>query len=180
MPPTHPHTPPHTPPPHSNPPKPAAAAGRTPSLNTDQLLLIVVGAHPRAEQHDRAVGYRLRQVILDRLLAYSGQDDAEMLPFTPLVMSDVWYLNDPSLRSCPTICVGAPGVNALSAYLGDKLPSVFVIDDVLMVQLDLDLADLIACCWGSSPESTLAATDAFCEKYLDEFLHAALKRAQSV
>lgn len=166
-------------PPNSMSSKPAPASSGSQSLDTDQLLLIVVGAHPRAEQHDRAVGYRLRQTILDRLLAYSGQSDPEMLPFQPLVMSDVWYLNDPSLRSCPTISIGAPGVNALSAYLGDKLPSVFVIDDVLMVQLDLDLADLIACCWGSSPESTLAASDAFTERYLDEFLHAALKRVQT-
>lgn len=167
----------------SNPngPRQPAAKGSTAAVqpvNVDELLLIVVGAHPKAEQHDRAIAYRLRQTILDRLLAYSGQNDPAMLPFSPLVMTDVWYLNDPSLRSCPTISVGGPGVNALSAYLGDKLPSVFVIDDVLMVQLDLDLADLIACCWGTSPESTLAAGDAFCERYLDEFLHAALKRAE--
>ena len=54
-------------------------------------------------------------------------------PLNPMVVSDVWYLNDPSLRNCPAISVGAPGVNALSAYLGDKLPSAFVIDASLNV-----------------------------------------------
>lgn len=148
-------------------------------VDSESLILVVVGAHPKAELHDRAIAYRLRQVIVDRLLAYSGETDPALLPFTPLVVTDVWYLNDRSLRGRPAVCVGAPGVNALSAYLADKLPSAFVIDDVLMVQLDLDLEDLTACCWGTSPASTLAAVDAFCERYLDEFLHAAIKRVQA-
>jgi len=45
-----------------------------------------------------------------------------------LVCSDVWYLNNDPLRSRPTISIGGPGVNALSAYLADKLPSAFAIE----------------------------------------------------
>lgn len=147
-------------------------------LETATLVPIVVGAHPKAELFDRPVAYRLRQTIHDRLVEYSGQDDPALLPFRPLVMSDVWYLNDPALRERPTISIGAPGVNALSAFLASRLPSVFVVDDVMMVQLDLELDDLVACCWGTRPDATQSAADVFRDRYLDEFLRAAIRQAE--
>jgi len=142
-----------------------------PHLDTESLLLIVVGAHPRAETGDRPQAYRLRQLIADRLSASFGPQP----PLTPLVVTDVWYINDSGLRRRPTISIGGPGVNALSAYLGDKLPSAFVVDDRFMVQMDLDLSDLIACCWGVSAEATANAVDAFVQRYLDGFLDASAR-----
>jgi len=73
------------------------------------------------------------------------------------------------------VSIGAPGVNALSAYLGDKLPSAFVVDDHFMVQMDLDLNDLVACCWGVSTVATAHAVEAFIERYLDAFMDAAAR-----
>lgn len=143
-------------------------------IDVDTMLPIVVGAHPRAEKHDRPIAAALRDEIARRIVArFPGS--AEHAPLQPLVITDVWYLNDNSLRSCPCICVGAPGVNALSAYLGDKLPSAYVIDDTLMVQLDPELTELTACCWGVNAASTAAAIRAFCDKYLDAFLDAAIR-----
>jgi hypothetical protein len=145
-------------------------------IDADTLFLIVVGAHPRAEQTDRPIAYMLRQRVAKWLAKrFEGAEP----PLTPLVVSDVWYLNDNSLRRCPAVSVGGPGVNALSAYLGDKLPSAFCVDDHMMVQMDLDLNDLVAVCWGVTPEATANAVEAFTERYLDEFMEAAA-RARAV
>jgi hypothetical protein len=153
------------------------AAPKTPrddaAFDVDTLLLIVVGAHPRAEATDRAVAYRLRQAFADALAARHGGEP----PLRPLVVTDVWYLNDASLRGCAAVSVGAPGVNAFTAYLGDKLPSAFVVDDRLMVQMDLDLTDLIAACWGVDARATAEAAEAFVSRYLEDFTLAAVRRA---
>lgn len=189
------------------------------SLDPADLLLIVVGAHPRAESADRPVAYWLLEKIRERQAALataahahidglaagcgldeypsghaggtgptggggggaaiggsmtsSGEAGGRRGGRRPLVCSDVWFLNDDSLRNCPVIAVGGPRVNALSAYLGDKLPGALVIDGVLMVQLDIEFAERSACCWGESTDGTLQAVELFCEKYLDGFLHAA-------
>lgn len=144
------------------------------SIDIAALVLIVAGAHPKAEMFDRPRAYALAARIGDWLGArFSGQAGGP--PVRPLVVSDVWYLNDPSLRQCPTISIGSPGVNALSAYLGDKLPSAYVVDQALMVQMDVELTDLLACCWGVGHEQTSIATRVFEERYMDAFLDAACR-----
>jgi hypothetical protein len=141
-------------------------------IDSDSLLLIVVGAPPRAEMTDRPIAYRLRERMASWLLSKFTDEDP---PLTPLVVTDLWYLNDAALRRSPSVSIGGPGVNAFSAYLGDKLPSAFVVDDRLMVQMDLDLTDLVACCWGVDTETTGHAVEAFVDRYLDDFLEAATK-----
>ncbi len=135
----------------------------------------MTGAHLRAEVADRPLAYSLRDRIVKWLVTRYG-NDTQRHPFDPVVCSDVWYLNNEDLRSCPTISIGGPGVNALSAYLGDKLPSAFVIENVLVVQVDLDFDDMVACCWGMDHVTTVSAVDAFCDRYLDSFLEAAANR----
>ncbi|MCC6322005.1 MAG: hypothetical protein IT438_11290 [Phycisphaerales bacterium] len=141
------------------------------ALETDCMIPIVVGAHPRAEHTDRPIAYRLRE-LMNLWLA----NHAEHLPdpLTPIVVTDVWYLNDAALRERPSVSVGGPNVNAFTAYLADKLPSAFTIDDVLTVQMDLAMSDVLAACWGTGSPDTLRAVDAFCERYLDQFMDAAV------
>ena len=69
----------------------------------------------------------LREEVNRRLIDRFGDD----LPLDVVVCSDVWRLNDESISTRPTISIGGPGVNALSAFLGDKLSSVFVVEDQL-------------------------------------------------
>lgn len=105
--------------------------------------------------------------------------DRRSLPaLDPLVCSDLWYLNDDALRAQPTIAIGHPGVNALSAHLGDKLPTALVVDDRRLVQLDPELIDLAACCWGVDERETHAAVDDLCERFLEDFLDAADARVR--
>jgi hypothetical protein len=159
------------------------------------MILIVVGAHLRAEAADRPLAYALREKAHRWLNAHfpapadapdPGADPSEHDEFDPgaprpghpcsvLVCTDVWYLNDASLRVWPTISLGGPGVNALSAYLADKLPGVLVVDDVLMIQMDPELAEATAAVWGIDHRATISAVDAFAERYLDPFMTAATR-----
>jgi hypothetical protein len=135
-------------------------------MDLDRTLLIVTGAHLEAETHDRPVAYTLR----DRMLA--GLSERGQAKGQVIVCSDLWYLNNEALRHRPTVSVGAPALNALTAFLGDKLPSVFTVDGVLVVQADLEMLDLVVCCWGRDHASTEAAVKAFGERYLDQYLDA--------
>ena len=136
----------------------------------ERLIAVVAGAHLRAEADDRPIAYDLAAAIERRLEAAEGTG------VRVVVCSDLWYLNDDRLRSMPTVSVGGPEVNALSAFLADKVPSAFAIDGVLVVQMDMEFRDLVACCWGVSADATRAAADAFRDRYLGLFLETALRR----
>ena len=125
---------------------------------SENAVLVVCGAHLRAEWHDRPIAYRLRTK-----LAEHGAAGA-------VGVSDIWYLNHDELRQRPTVSVGGPEVNALTAYLGARVPSSYVVEGRCVVQFDVASADPIAACWGAGPDGTLEAVDAFCERYLDEFV----------
>lgn len=148
-----------------HPPQPAHGA----LVELDRVIPIVVGASLESEAHDRPIAQRLAGVI-NRMV---GADDGAIGP--ALVCTDLWYLNDDRLRARPTVSVGRPDRNALSAYLGDKTPSAYVVDDVLMVQADPEMSEAVVCCWGVDERATAWSVDAFIEKYLDAFIAAALR-----
>jgi hypothetical protein len=133
----------------------------------EDLLVIVVGAHLRAEVADRPIAETLCLEILSR------QERAELAGPAPIVCSDLWYLNDQALQRRPTISVGAPEVNAATAHLGSRLATCFVIEGSLRIQLDPDYVDLRACLWGVDTAATATAVTLFGERYLDGFLDAA-------
>jgi hypothetical protein len=70
------------------------------------------------------------------------------------------------------VSVGGPTVNALTAYLGDKLSSAFAVDGLFLVQADWATQTPVACCWGIHAEATAAAVDTFVERYMDEWVGA--------
>lgn len=149
----------------------------------EELVLIVVGAHPRAEVGDRPWAYELARRIDERIRARSSLAPSSH-PTSPsrlsaLVCTDLWYLNDRALRARPSVSVGAPGVNAFTASLADRLPTAFVVDGKYAVQFDHDSPDAIACCWGADPALTGAAVEAFCARVLDEFLDLASRARPS-
>jgi hypothetical protein len=139
--------------------------------NADEWLLIVVGTHPEAERSHRPLAYRLRERVL-RWIDQQREGEIDR-PRSPLVLSDVWYLNARELQSTPTIAIGEAGVNAATAYFAHRLPTAFVIDGAFRVQLDPEFIDPKACIWGASPAATASGIDLFVERYLDDFLRAA-------
>ena len=68
-------------------------------------------------------------------------------------------------------------VNALSAFLIDKVPTAFAIDDVLSIHMDVEDADPIACVWGTSAGALASGVDAFCERYAERFVRLASARS---
>ncbi|HED54777.1 MAG TPA: hypothetical protein ENJ00_11340 [Phycisphaerales bacterium] len=123
----------------------------------------MVGAHIRAELNDRFSAHRLAEAVDAELLAQG-------LPLRSVVCTDLWYLNDDRLRPRPTISVGEPSLNALTAFLADKLPDVYSVRDELIVQMDLKGEDHVVCCWGRDAEMTRRAIAVFCERYLEQFV----------
>lgn len=131
-----------------------------------EQVVIVTGAHLEAERAHRPLAYHLREKLLERLDAPG--------PDAVVVCSDLWYLNHPHLRAQPTIAVGGPEVNALTASLADRLPSLFAIDGELLIQGDASFDAPIACIWGVDPASTAKAVAIFEERHLAGFLDAAV------
>ena len=139
------------------------------NIDTTQLLLIVVGAHLRAEVADRPLAYWISGRIEDWLEKY--QDELNS-PFLPVVCSDVWYVNHEQLQQRPTICIGGPGVNALSSYFRKDLATALILEDKLIIQLDPEFVDLRVCIWGMNHTLTHEAVETFTTKYLDQYLRA--------
>jgi len=137
---------------------------------TEQLLPVVVGAHPRAEMGERPWAGKIAREMR-RILREGGQALGEGL--IPLVVSDVWFLNDEALMRQPVIALGDPGVNAASAYLATRLPATYAVENACQVLLDPELFELKACLWGVNDESTGAAVEYFLQKWLQKFLQAA-------
>jgi hypothetical protein len=143
-----------------------------PDIEIDNLLLIVVGGQLRAEAADRPLAYRLLEAVQAQLHQQIGSTD---WPIEPLVCTDILYMNQGELQARPTISIGGPGVNAVSAYLYQKLPTALAIEDKLVVQLDVDFADFRGAIWGVDAQHTLAALELFEQKYLPEFINALLR-----
>lgn len=122
-------------------------------------LPIVVGAHLVAEVNHRAMAYDLHAICEDSL-----RENGSAL--RPVVCTDLWYLNNDDLRARPTISLGPPGLNALTAFLADKLPTAYAIDDTLAIQYDPEFADLAAAVWGVDTETTARAVGIFADKHL--------------
>ncbi|MEM7577038.1 MAG: hypothetical protein AAF328_06130 [Planctomycetota bacterium] len=138
------------------------------SDNAFAAVIIVIGAHPRAEAGDRPLAYRVRSEIerwKDKHAEALGTN------LGVLVCTDLWYMNDEALRQRPTICIGGPGVNALSAYLAEHLSETHAAADVLM-QLDEDFTDLRVILWGRDHGKTVHGVELFLDKFLDAYLRA--------
>ena len=138
-------------------------------LEPELVVPIVVGAHPQAEISDRPWANRLARRL--RSVLRSRGHDLVGGPL-PLVMTDVWYLNDDQLRTQPTLAVGDPAVNAASAMLATRLPCAFAIDDVCQILLDPELLEPRGALWGVHDDGTAAAIERFEAKWMEEFVDA--------
>lgn len=144
-------------------------------IDTSSLLLLVVGAHLRAEFADRPLAYRLCNEITDWLMRHKDDIHTQILP---VMCCDVWYLNHEPLQHRPTISIGGPGVNALSAYYHNNLNAALVRDEKLIIQLDPEFIDLRVSLWGMDHALTASALDLFETKYLDSYLRAVVTQVE--
>ncbi|MFM1868803.1 MAG: hypothetical protein RL591_2211 [Planctomycetota bacterium] len=136
-------------------------------LETSRLLPVVVGAHPRAEITDRPLANRLVAAIRQWQRANVANERDRLLP---IVMTDVWYLNDRELLLQPSIAIGEPGSNAACAYYGTRLPQAYVVDGQLQVFADLEFLEPSVAMWGIDANTTRTALDWFIARHLARFL----------
>jgi hypothetical protein len=95
-------------------------------------------------------------------------------------VSDVFYLNNDEIQTRPTIAIGGPGMNALSATLVDELPTALAIENTLVIQMDLELHDVRCAVWGMNHLDTVRAVETFIAKgYLETFLKGVVERERS-
>ena len=148
-------------------------------IDTERLIAIVTGVQLRAELGDRPLAYRVEQAVREHLARALGATPAGELPrLAPAVVSDVFYLNNDEIRARPTISIGGPGMNAVSALLAEHLPAALAIEDTLVIQMDLDMHDARCAVWGMNHLDTVRAVETFLAKgYLDTFLQGVIARA---
>jgi hypothetical protein len=132
-------------------------------LDTDETVIIVTGSDIRAEERDRPTAYRLKAEI-DR------RSDGQ--PFRrAVVVGDAWYLDHRVFHLNPTIAVGGPGVNGLSAELSQQVPVVWTQDQRSFVQVDFENPAKRAALWGLDAEATMLAVETFVSRgFLDDLL----------
>jgi len=138
-------------------------------LSDEPAVMIVVGASLRAESADRPLAYRLQRRVRRWLTRH---EQTLGVSIEPIVCTDVWYLNSEELQQCPTISVGGPAVNALSAYFAQDLEDEPDEDTHVLIQIDPEFTDLRAAIWGWDHDLTSKGLDVFCRKYLNDFLQA--------
>jgi len=138
-------------------------------MTTDPLrnaIFLVTGSDLVAEQKDRPLAYFLKTHV-DR---YGGQEKSRC----GIVVSDLWYLANDSVKTYPTISVGGPAVNNLSRQYWHRLPVALAVDNVFVIQEDVTGEDLRAAVWGMDFETTREAVQTFYQKgYLRILLEAA-------
>jgi len=147
-----------------------------PNMDLDNLLLIVVGAHLRGEIADRPLAYQLQQHIRQFCKQHTQLIEIEI---KPIVCSDLMYLNNKDLHPCPTISIGGPGVNTLTAYFARQLPrDALENNPKIILQLDPEFTDLRACIWGMDNQQTTQALALFVRDYLKSYLTAVVNQVE--
>ena len=101
--------------------------------------------------------------------------EIEFPRLAPVVITDVYYLNNEEIQSRPAISVGGPAMNAVSAMLVDQLPTAVAVENTLVVQMDLEMTDRRCAVWGMDHLDTVRAVDLFVAKYLDVFVKGVLE-----
>jgi hypothetical protein len=132
-------------------------------VDTDETVVIVTGSDLRAEERDRPTAYRLKQEIDQR-------SDGQVFR-RAVVVGDSWFLENGIFHLNPSIAVGGPGVNGLSAQLAQQVPVTWSQDQRAYVQTDFDGDPKRAILWGMDAESTMTAVQAFvAQGFLDDLL----------
>lgn len=150
-------------------------------IDVDRLVCIVVGVQLRAELGDRPLAYRIEREVRNRLEAALGKPAGGTLPrLSPVVLTDVYYLNNEEMQTRPAVSVGGPAMNALSALLVDQLPTAVAIENTLVIQMDLEMKDKRCAVWGMDHLDTVRCVDLFIGKgYLDTFVSGVLAKLEA-
>jgi hypothetical protein len=132
-------------------------------VDAEETILIVTARLLDPSHSDRRIAFRLKKEIDAR---------GEGWPYRrALVVSDDAWLGTKLFHAAPTIAIGGPGVNEVSADLVATLPSVWSDGDRVIIQATLEGGVRQATLWGVDRDATSEAVMAFIDRgWLDEFL----------
>jgi hypothetical protein len=132
-------------------------------VDGSETVAIVVAADLDADAPDRRAAVGLLEEI--------GRRGAGHPYRRGVLMSDLAWFETPLFHAAPTIAVGGPGVNGVSAKFGQELPTVWTADDRALIQAEFRENAPRATVWGMDREATAASVEAFIHRgWLDEFL----------
>jgi len=155
-----------------------------PDVEKVNAVMIVVGSHLRAEERDRPLAGGLKARIEHWREMHADQMD---VPLTPLICTDLWYLNHADLQRRPTICIGGPGVNALQAINANQSEEQAsdeqerppeALEPRVTIMIDPDFTHLRVGIWGTDTELTEKGIQLFEERYLDSYLRACVTQVE--
>lgn len=131
-------------------------------VDTDETVVLVTGSSASAEERDRPAAYALKAEIDARGAGHAYR--------RAVVVTDAWYLENPTLQQNPTIAIGGPGANGVSEEFS-ALPMIYGRDEQVFVQGDLEGEPKRVALWGVNAAATTAAVEAFItEGLLDDLL----------
>ena len=129
------------------------------SIDIQDTILIVVGAELVPEEKDRPLAYDLKKII----------DIHGNSPYQrAVVVSDRWYLDNEMFHICPTILIGGPGVNAVTANTYKEMPVLWTDQQNIFLQIKNNTNVAL---WGMDQAGTEQAIQKFIQDdYLNDWL----------
>ena len=132
-------------------------------VDVEETVVLVTAGGSEGDARDQPAAYALKAEIDARGAGHAYR--------RAVVVSDQWYLDNPTLQQNPTIAIGGAGVNGVSEELAAVLPMVYSEGEQVFVQADLDGELKRAVLWGVNAAATGAAVQAFMSRgMLDELL----------
>ena len=135
-----------------------------------RVLLIVTGSTLRAEEMDRPLAYYLKQRIEQALADAVAAGREGLEDYVVRVVADFRWIHDDPLQGFPTVCLGGPGVNALSQRWLEDVPVSLAVGERYFIQMDPDLAEPRVSVWGMDNATTQIAVSVFIDRFLPPFL----------
>lgn len=150
-----------------------AAMAQPESQQEAREVLIIVGSHPDAEIHHRPLAYALRE----KIVAWAAEHhDKLTVRIEPKVLTDLWYISHWDLLKQPTIAIGSPRENALSAFFAsgrpEMEPDTGKDDADGTIRIDPEFVVLRVALHGKDHAATAKTVQVFIEHYLCMFMRA--------
>jgi hypothetical protein len=132
-------------------------------IDPRDTIVVVTAADLEVGHPDREAAWRLQEEVTSRGRGWRYR--------RAVVVSDLDWNDSELLDGAPTICIGGPGANDVTARFAGEVPSVWTDGDRVIIQARLDGTPARVLLWGMDRFATTEAVEAFLSRgWLDEFL----------
>jgi hypothetical protein len=132
-------------------------------VDSEETVVIAIASDLEPGHPDRHSAARLKEEVDARGRGWPYR--------RAVIVDDESWFDTELFLAAPTIAIGGPGANGVSARLAGELPTVWTDGDRVVIQVDLADGRRRASLWGSDRHATTEAVEAFIARgWLDEFL----------